>query len=116
MANHHTDNAMFNGMNVPGLEESEDVMRKLIGATDRFPDGKISENDEGEIRFSIGSDMSNVHINFGKPVHSMAMSPHQARNIAAALLKHADRCVLIGQKSTDVEIVTKGTVVIDGEE
>jgi len=53
MANHHTDHGMFDGVDIPDLEARNDAMRKMLGATNKFPDGKISKNDEGEIRCGI---------------------------------------------------------------
>ena len=57
------------------------------GATGRFPDGKLNEKDEGEIRTAIGVVDGNVVIDFGTPVTWMAMPPGQAIEIANALMK-----------------------------
>lgn len=62
-----------------------------FGATGKFPEGKLSDNDEGEIRFGVTNYRGKVLIDFGKPVQSIGFTPAQARQIAATLLKHAER-------------------------
>ena len=54
-----------------------------LGATGEFPDGRVTDDDEGEIRFAVAADSERglVHIDFGKPVHWMAMTPEQATEV-----------------------------------
>jgi hypothetical protein len=63
-----------------------------LGATGQFPDGKITEDDEGELQFAVGSnpDENLVSVRFGKPVAWLALPPENARALAQLLLKHAD--------------------------
>jgi len=61
-----------------------------LGATGRFPEGKIHDSDEGEIRFAVGSKDGNVIIEFGKPVAWLGLPPDLARELAVLLTKHAD--------------------------
>lgn len=77
--------------------EQMDRMRKIfgddiapLGATGRFPAGKLTPDDEGEIRIAIGSREGKVVIDFGKPTAWIGFDPTQARDIAACLIKHAD--------------------------
>ncbi len=63
---------------------------KKLGATGKFPDGKLGPNDEGELQFGIGHDDEGmVFVDFGKPVQFIAMPPQIAVNFAAMLMKHA---------------------------
>jgi len=66
-----------------------------FGATGRYPMGTYSENDEGEIRFGVAADKRNkkVLVDFGKPVHSLGMTPEQALELAASLKAKAESCL-----------------------
>lgn len=69
-------------------------MRKLceemdLGPTRRFPEGKISPDDQGEAHIAIGTDSGKVILNFGTPVAWFGLNPGQARIIAAAILERA---------------------------
>ena len=63
-----------------------------LGATERFPYGKISEHDEGELRFALATDHGNgiVRIEFGKPVAWLGLPSGVARQLAAMLVEKAD--------------------------
>jgi len=60
-----------------------------LGPTGQFPDGKLSPDDEGELRFAIGENTTSVIINFGTPIASIAMSPEQAVKFAGTMIAHA---------------------------
>lgn len=62
----------------------------IMGATGQFPDGKLNEHDEGEIRLGVAHDKDNVVIQFGTPVVWLGMPPHEAREFARLILHHAD--------------------------
>lgn len=47
--------------------------------------------DEGELEFKIYNREHHVVIDWGKPVVWVGMHPKEARQIAQALLKHADQ-------------------------
>lgn len=65
-------------------------MTDKIGPTGRFPQGKMSPADDGELAFGVARDsQGNVHINFGKPVSWLAMPPELAIEMAKMLLRHA---------------------------
>lgn len=85
--------------------EALDLMRKMmaeqfrqaaqagnltLGATGQFPEGKLNDDDEGEIRIAIGATGGKVVIDFGKPVAWLGFTTQQAREIAASLLEKAD--------------------------
>jgi hypothetical protein len=61
-----------------------------LGPTGRFPEGKLTPNDEGEIAFAVGALKGKVVVNFGSPVASLGMSPDQARKLAGSLLEKAN--------------------------
>lgn len=78
-------------------------MAKGFGSTGNFPDGRLNESDEGEIRFGVAADPENkvVVLNFGKPVAWLGMPPDLARQLALSLLKNAGQ---IDGVITQVEI------------
>ena len=57
---------------------------------DKYPEGKLVENDEGELDFKIGVLEKRVIVDWGKPVKWIGLSPVEARTIAALLIKNAD--------------------------
>lgn len=65
--------------------------RPKLGATGKFPQGVLNDNDEGELTIGIALDPLDglVHLDFGKPVAWTAFSPETAVQIARTLLKHA---------------------------
>ena len=62
-----------------------------LGATGQFSEGKISEDDEGDLRIAIGHDPEKgiVMAQFGKPIAWIGMPPANARRLAQMLLDHA---------------------------
>ena len=76
------------------LEEVNKLKNKLndekLGATGKFPQGKLTENDEGEIKISIGSSKGKVVIDFGKSIAWIGFDPQQAHEIADLIKRHAD--------------------------
>lgn len=82
---------VFDG--IKEMQSKIDVVAEKLGATGQYPNGKLTGNDEGEIRFAVGSDYSRqvVFMDFGKSVRSVGMSPQQARELADSLRKHARR-------------------------
>lgn len=63
---------------------------RTLGATGEFPEGKLDESDEGELRLAVGVDRDlNVRIDFGKPVAWLAMAPEQALELGEMIVKQA---------------------------
>lgn len=60
-----------------------------LGATGRFPFGKLTANDEGELRIAIGQQNGKVVVDFGKPTAWIGFTADQADDIADLLHKHA---------------------------
>ena len=68
----------------------------IFGATGKFPDGQVTEDDEGELQFGIANGNGHVIVNFGKPVAWLSMRPDQALLLSAALAEHAAQARIIG--------------------
>ena len=62
-----------------------------LGATGEYPEGRLNENDEGEIRFAITSGGGKLVMNFGKPVAWIGMGRSQAVQLIKVLQEHADK-------------------------
>lgn len=80
MAHHGTD---------PFINEASkkffDTVSKL-GATNRFPEGKLNDSDEGEIMIGVTESEGKIIISFGdKPM----LTKEQAKSFAELLLKRA---------------------------
>lgn len=60
-----------------------------LGATGKFPDGKLNKDDEGELRMKIGESKGRVIIDFGKPVTWFGLDKKSAIEFAESVLKHA---------------------------
>lgn len=60
-----------------------------LGATGEFPDGKLTEDDEGSINFAIGIKDGKVCLDFGTPSRWIAMKPEDALKLAETLIEKA---------------------------
>lgn len=70
-----------------------------FGATGRFPRGRLSPHDEGELRLGIADDGRGcVRIEFGTPVAWIALSYSEAVTFARLILKNA------GAKKVEIEL------------
>ena len=67
----------------------EDKIDQFKGALGDYPMGKLSDEDEGAIRFAVGVEQGKVVLDFGKSVRWIGMSAQEAANLAAIILKHA---------------------------
>lgn len=67
-------------------------MANKFGPTGKHPFGKIDESDDGEIQMGVASDFAagTVVMAFGTPTAWVGLYPEQAKQMAAALIKHAD--------------------------
>lgn len=70
------------------MKELADAMK--LGATGRFPLGKLNNADEGELSLAIGAENGKVVMNFGKKCSWIGFSPEQAIDIASTLIRHAN--------------------------
>lgn len=60
-----------------------------LGPTGRFPDGKVSEHDQGELQFAVYHKDGKVIVEYGTSVTWVGLDPNSAINFGNALLKHA---------------------------
>ena len=58
-----------------------------LGATNQFPEGKLSNHDEGEIRFAVITVNGKVVIEFGQSVHWLGMTGEEAVKLGRLLIK-----------------------------
>lgn len=63
-------------------------MNEQLGATGNFPDGKLDEHDEGELKMRISHDEQRVRIDFGKATAWFSMPKANALTFAFAVLDH----------------------------
>jgi hypothetical protein len=80
------------GEDVRKQQELYDAIMPNLGATGRFPEGKLTPEDEGEIQIAIGHKDGKVVVDFGKPTVWIGFTPAQARDIADLLMLRADTC------------------------
>lgn len=67
----------------------EAARRLGLGATGQFPDGKLKEDDEGEISIAATVQNGEVVLNFGKPIAWIGFTPEQAEQIGYMLIQKA---------------------------
>jgi len=67
--------------------------RENFGPTHEFPDGRLCDEDDGELRFGVAHDPATgrVLINFGRPVAWLGMTPSQALELGGCLVEHGRR-------------------------
>jgi hypothetical protein len=63
------------------------------GPTGKFPEGKLNEDDKGELQMRVGTDTKNkkVILDFGSPVTWLGLDPEGARDLAKLLTDAADK-------------------------
>lgn len=60
-----------------------------LGASGDFPQGRLTETDEGELRLAVGHKDGKVIIHMGTPVSWFGMDAYQATALANSLHEHA---------------------------
>lgn len=108
MSHHSDENPFKNGENGENKDFSKEFSNPFFkpfaeiaklakdtpkhGATGNFPDGKITDDDKGEIQLKIATRANNVIIDFGeKPIYWMGMNKQQALALGRALFENADK-------------------------
>lgn len=68
-------------------DTAKKLFKEMFGATGEFPEGKLNENDQGEIKFGVAADNDSgkILLSFGKPIAWVGMSPGQAIALADSL-------------------------------
>lgn len=74
--------------------EVEQYMQRL-GATGKFPDGRLTSTDEGELCLAVVVYKGRVVVEFGKPITSLGMTPKEARGLAELLNVKAEEAELV---------------------
>lgn len=67
----------------------QEINRLGLGATGEFPEGKLTEQDEGEIKIAVTDYQGKVIINFGTQVTWIGFTPELAELLAQSLLEKA---------------------------
>lgn len=92
MSNHSPDYDAEMTAKIKEMREDTRARGEELGATQRFPRGKATQKDEGEIRFAVANDGKIVVIDFGrKPITWVGMPPDGARDLARLLVSHAEK-------------------------
>lgn len=86
---HHSDD--MNDTYIRALFKEAIPVSAPFGGTGRFPLGKLSQSDEGEIQFGVAADpvKNKVVLNFGKPTAWIGFDAEQAEQLAESLLSKA---------------------------
>jgi hypothetical protein len=63
--------------------------RPKLGATGKYPHGKLEPTDEGELNLAVFIFKGQVRIEFGKPIAWLALPPGQAIEFADLIKEHA---------------------------
>jgi hypothetical protein len=61
-----------------------------LGPTGNFPEGKLHDGDEGELKFAVVSAGACVILDFNKKISWIGMPPSTARLLAETLVQHAE--------------------------
>ena len=69
------------------LKDDPEMTTKKLGATGKFPQGKLNQDDEGELRLAVSSAGDLVRIDFGKAITWLAMPPDEAIEFGKILIK-----------------------------
>jgi hypothetical protein len=67
------------------------VILEKLGATGNFPKLMLDEHDEGGLKMAIGRTKGCVKIVFGTPVAWLALYPQEAKDLAVAIIEHANK-------------------------
>lgn len=81
MADHHSEGKQL-------LEQLADELE--LGPTGDHPDGKLSDDDDGALRFAITNIGGQVVLHFGTRVEWIGFPPEQARIIAQSIIDNAE--------------------------
>jgi hypothetical protein len=73
----------------PELDKLAKAME--LGATGQYPEGKLTDADEGEIKIAVGIAGGKVVVQFGKPVAWLGLTAQQARQLAESLRQQSHK-------------------------
>lgn len=85
------DTPSINSKQFGNLSEHLSQANKSMGATGNFPQGKIINEDQGEIALGIATYQGKIIMNFGeKPISWIGFTEVEARQIAESLISRAN--------------------------
>lgn len=61
-----------------------------LGATGKFPEGKLNHNDEGGIMIGLTTKDGKVVMDFGKATHWIGFTKEEARKLGEALIRRSE--------------------------
>ena len=64
-------------------------MDEKIGATNKFPQGKLNPSDEGELKFAIGIEKDKIILNFSKELSWIGLDKITATKLGEVLIDTA---------------------------
>ena len=69
-----------------------------LGATGKYPKGKMHEQDEGELKVAMTVDEKNkrIVIDFGKPIAWIGITSSEAKMLAVALMENVSKLTRLG--------------------
>lgn len=78
---------------IDSLKSFQPWNKRPFGATGSFPQGHLSDDDQGGLRMAVAYDKLNgiVRVEFGKPVAWLGLPPDNAVQLANLLLRHASK-------------------------
>lgn len=56
---------------------------------DKFPNGKLNDEDEGELAIRISTESGNIRLDFAEPMTWFALPPEMAIDLAASIISAA---------------------------
>ncbi len=56
---------------------------------EKYPEGKLNDEDEGFLMMAISVEKGNVRIDFKKPTQWLAMNPEMAMDVASIIISNA---------------------------
>jgi hypothetical protein len=72
----------------PSTDSLIEAIKNLnVGATGNFPDGKLTEKDEGELQYAFTIYKNRLIMNFGKPVVWVGFEKKQVQDLIDYLTK-----------------------------
>ena len=88
---HHSSNEIPAWMREMFRTDRTSATPEPLGATGQFPEGKLTPEDEGEIRIGITDMDGKVVMDFGKATTWIGFTPDQAEGIADTLRARAEK-------------------------
>jgi hypothetical protein len=79
-------------------------MDEQAGPTGKYPEGKLTPDDDGELNIALSIYKNRVGIAFGVPIIWIAMKPQQAVDFAQGIIKRAREIAKRTGETLEIEI------------